>query len=456
MTLSKEEVRSEMDSLTNPLLPPVSPSSVGRGGDPHCEADIRSPSQIILSGAFNDLRDNLSAEEIRKMGELPFRAKHLWFEYQLDRLQVPWNAGHFMLEVSRTFLLQSSVDQFLYQSPTSVRQRMRVVFIGEPGLDVGGIQREWFLLVIKELLTPGRELYRLLPGAMGYSIDPRARRFEQLELFEFTGRILGKAILERQSLPATFSSVLYKHILRAPLTEEDLRALDPELHKHILWLRKNSTEGLDLDFTVSRDHSTAPVELKPGGKHIAVTEVNKQEYITLLVRWHLVDAVDAQLWHLLRGLYTVIPWDLLLLWDHAELEFIICGTQSIDVDDWRRHTEYVGGFSSLGDAHEIVEWFWSIVKDELDEDQRTRLLQFCTGSSRVPAQGFKSLQRNDGKYQRFTLENTAGHEENNTLWLPQSHTCFNRLDLPTYKKRADLKDALVLVLEMDVTGFSMD
>merc|ERR1712196_80118 len=105
----------------------------------------------------------------------------------------------------------------------------------------------------------------------------------------------------------------------------------------------------------------------------------------------------------------------------GELEFLFTGTQTIDVEDWKRHTEYVGGLAKKGTEHEVVRWFWEVL-DEFSEEQRTRLLQFSTGSSRVPAQGFKALQRNDGKYQRFTLDSADGGGQFG--WLPLAHTCF--------------------------------
>lgn len=39
----------------------------------------------------------------------------------------------------------------------------------------------------------------------------------------------------------------------------------------------------------------------------------------------------------------------------------------------------------------IVKWFWQAV-ETFDEERRARLLQFVTGSTRVPLQGFKALQ----------------------------------------------------------------
>ncbi len=56
---------------------------------------------------------------------------------------------------------------------------------------------------------------------------------------------------------------------------------------------------------------------------------------------------------------------------------------------------------------------------------------------------------------RFTLNSADGGGQ--LGWLPMAHTCFNRLDLPLFlKNKEELKDALNLVISMELTGFSID
>ena len=81
----------------------------------------------------------------------------------------------------------------------------------------------------------------------------------------------------------------------------------------------------------------------------------------------------------------------------------MCGIPTIDMDDWMRHTEYLGEFSRLGEKHKVIKWFWEVVISFSDEE-RVRLLQFVTGCSRLPAQGFKALQSNDGVYRKFNIQ----------------------------------------------------
>ena len=66
---------------------------------------------------------------------------------------------------------------------------------------------------------------------------------------------------------------------------------------------------------------------------------------------------------------------------------MISGLGKIDKDDWKTHTR----LKHCSNETSIVKWFWRAVED-FDEEKRARLLQFVTGSSRVPLQGFKALQ----------------------------------------------------------------
>ena len=105
----------------------------------------------------------------------------------------------------------------------------------------------------------------------------------------------------------------------------------------------------------------------------------------------------------------MVPPDVIEVFDYAELEFLLCGSQDIDVADWQRHTEYGGAFArggyggpaeagapgSVKKLHPVCAWFWAVVEDQLSSTERAKLFQFATGGGRVPAQGFKALQRND-------------------------------------------------------------
>lgn len=93
--------------------------------------------------------------------------------------------------------------------------------------------------------------------------------------------------------------------------------------------------------------------------------------------------------------------------------------------------------------------FWNIIREDLNEVERCKLLQFVTGTSRVPSGGFQYLQGNDGELRQFTIERLSSSS------IPRSHTCFNRLDLPAIASRVEMANMLKLLLLADVDGFNV-
>ena len=404
------------------------------GGGDGGEADARNRGgrgEDAARAFVRSFEEGVDPSEIVDVSQRSFREKHLWFERQLESLQVPWADGHVRIEVRRSHLLEDSVSQLMAIEPSQMRQWMRLQFQGEPGIDVGGLEREWFLLVCDRIFAPEACLFRRLAADGTYHIDPCAQIKHPFfaEMYQFIGRLLGKALMEHQSLPASLSLPLYRHILGAPTEpRSELKCLDPELARNLQWLTSHDgIEALELDFTVTPDGEHVH-ELLPGGAKKQVTDANKAQYADLLARYHLLDAVREPLWHLMHGLFEVMPPDALAVFDADELELLFCGLPSIDVEDWSRHTEYSGEYRRKGARHPVIRWLWEVISD-LSNTDRGRLLQFCTGTSRVPAQGFKALQRNDGKYQRFNVQSIPKSE----MRFPRAHTCFNRLDLPVYR-----------------------
>lgn len=101
------------------------------------------------------------------------------------------------------------------------------------------------------------------------------------------------------------------------------------------------------------------------------------------------------------------------VFDERELELLIGGIADIDVDDWKKHTDYRG----YQEQDQVIQDFWKVIRT-WDAEQKSRLLQFATGTSRIPVNGFKDLQGSDGP-RRFTIEKAG---EVNAL--PKSHTWY--------------------------------
>lgn len=208
-----------------------------------------------------------------------------------------------------------------------------------------------------------------------------------------------------------------------------------------------------MDFTITEEvyGASQVVELVKDGGNVDVTNDNVKEYVQELVRYYMLTRIKEQLAAFLKGFYEVIPQPLLSIFDHREIELVLCGMPEIDKADWRKHTEYAGAYESKKDSHKIIKWFWELVS-ELDDSDAARLLQFSTGTSRVPIQGFKLLQGRDGDVRKFTITSVKLKDS----VFPKAHTCFNRIELPLYESKEQLKHYVTDAIHMETTGFGME
>ena len=147
----------------------------------------------------------------------------------------------------------------------------------------------------------------------------------------------------------------------------------------------------------------------------------------------------------MEGLGDALLLDLLRMFDDYDLELLIGGMTEIDMDDWTRFTDYRG----YEKTDRVIEWFWACLRS-WPAERKARLLQFTTGTSRVPVNGSKDLQGSDGP-RRFTIEKSG-----DPSGLPRSHTCFNRLDLPPYEDYECLERKLRFAIECVFVHFLLE
>lgn len=224
--------------------------------------------------------------------------------------------------------------------------------------------------------------------------------------FRFFGRVLGRALFDRQLIKGHLERHIYKHLLGWPITFEDLEDQDEEYYRSLKKLSKmDNVSNMCLDFTATEEtlgvHTE--VELVEGGALLEVTNDNISEYLEANLQYRMLGRVNSQLTELLLGFFDVIPEPALTVFDSQELELSLCGLPEIEMEDWKTNTLYSGLYEKKGKSSKVVTWFWEVVEEEFDQEMRARLLQFVTGTSGVPARGFSVLQGNDGNLKKFTI-----------------------------------------------------
>lgn len=366
------------------------------------------------------------------------------YEYLKSQLKKPSNVpSKFEIKVRRSNILEDTYRIISNVPRVEVlKAKLWLEFEGETGLDYGGLSREWFFLLSREMFNPYYGLFEY-SATDNYTLQVNpfsgVCNEDHLRYFKFIGRVTGMAVYHGKLLDAFFIRPFYKMMLGKVITLKDMESVDSEYYNSLRWIMENDPADLDLRFCV--DEETFGLmhqrELKAGGANIRLTQENKHEYIDLVIQERFVARIKPQMDAFLEGFNDIVPLTHIKIFDEHELELLIGGIGMIDVKDWKMNTVYKGDYHP---SHIVIQWFWRVVLSFTNE-MRARLLQFVTGTSRVPMNGFKELYGSNGP-QPFTIEKW-GTPKN----FPRAHTCFNRLDLPPYESYQELKEKLVTAID---------
>ncbi|KAJ6625623.1 hypothetical protein B0H10DRAFT_1782772 [Mycena sp. CBHHK59/15] len=396
----------------------------------------------LMSGSFSLLVNNPRV--------LDFDNKRNYFTQQLHRR--PHSREHhgtIQLNVRRARVFEDSFQHLQRKTGDQIKHgKLSVRFYDEEGVDAGGVTREWFQILARQMFDPNNALFQPC-AADRLTYQPNKNSWvnpEHLSFFKFVGRVIGKAIYDGRLLDAYFARSLYRQLLGKPVDYKDVEWVDPEYYNSLCWILENDPTPLDLTFSVEADEFGVNriVPLKEGGETLPVTQENKREFVQLSAQYRLYSSIKDQIENLSTGFYEIIPKDLITIFNEQELELLISGTPDIDVDEWRAATEYNGYTSS--DPN--IVWWWRALKS-FNRDERAKVLSFATGTSKVPLGGFTDLQGVQG-VQRFSIHRAYGGSDR----LPQAHTCFNQIDLPQYSSYDMLRQQLLLAIIEGGEGFA--
>ncbi|CAN8065178.1 unnamed protein product [Agarophyton chilense] len=323
----------------------------------------------------------------------------------------------------------------------------------------------------------------LFPSCLPLSINEaqKAASSKTCSLFQFIGRLLGKAIIDGRLLDLRFSETFSELLLaycrvifdsigspnadssgasstsegRAMSSKRESSARLETVDRKKVWHTYTSrvsamrllenvdhqlavslqsilkmvedNEGdaipaLCLTFVLPGDDS---IELVKGGSNIEVNENNAEEFVRRVTYHVLFGGVYQQAEALLRGLGELIDMTSLLLFRNAELELLFCGPsyEKWTIDFLIHSTRCDHGFSHESAA---VKYFLKLLT-ELDEEDQQRFIQFSTGSPALPLGGLRSL------HPRLTIVRRtpeSGHSPDQCL--PTVMTCTNYFKLPEY------------------------
>ena len=350
------------------------------------------------------------------------------------------NKFNLMLNIRRDHLIEDTLNE-LSKPNVNLQSELKVKFTGEQGVDEGGVRKEFFILLIRQIFDPNYGMFSYnkktrLYWFNHYSFEPKIK-------YELIGKIFGLSIYNNTILDVKLPIVVYKKLLGIKPNLDDMKECDPELYHTLNYLVNNNDpnlkEELDTNFTVIDDKfgEKLVIPLKPNGENILIDINNKDEYVNLYIDWYFNESIKEYFNSFEKGFYCVFNSNLSKVLTPDELELIICGTQLLDFNELKKAALY----EEYTKDSETIKYFWEILLD-FNEEEKKKFLSFVTGCDRAPIDGLGSLQ--------ITISNGG----TDIKQLPSAHTCFNNLILPDYKDKEKMKKAILTAINYS-EGFGL-
>ncbi|XP_005105124.1 probable E3 ubiquitin-protein ligase HERC4 isoform X1 [Aplysia californica] len=347
-----------------------------------------------------------------------------------------------VLFVDRNNLVQDTLLQLQSKLSADLKKPLKVVFKGEEAVDEGGVRKEFFMLLLREVMDPKYGMFNVDEDSYLQWFNPST--FEEANMFRMIGILCGLAIYNFTIIDLHFPLALYKKLLKKPITADDLKELSPDVGKGLQDLLDFDGDEFEDVFSLYFEVMTEQfgeqksVELCEDGKNVSVNQNNKQKYVDLYVDYILNKSVETQFSAFSEGFLSVCGGEVLELFHPQELQAMVVGNEDYDFLELEKNTDYKGEYHRY---HPTIKFFWEVFHEMSLEDKK-KFLMFLTGSDRIPVFGMK--------YVKIIIQPTCGGEK----FLPVAHTCFNVLDLPKYSTKETLQDKLLLAIQQ-TEGFGL-
>jgi len=399
-----------------------------------------------------------------------------------DAVRQEWHASkgmsadpYFHLTVRREHIIEDSfkaIRQAVGSMSNVTSKKLRVHFDGEEAVDAGGPQKEWFLVLTQKLFSPELGLFYLSDSG-DYWFHTACNRPN--EYYELVGAVFGLAIYNQTPLFAPFPRFLFKklaaaaprqggagvswrHLWRPSL--QDFSQLSPDFANVLRQAQADPSimAGLNFEIPLWQNGKSEYVPICPGGSAREITPANVNEFVEKAVAFVLKDSIHIQFTAFARGFHSICGGNALSLFRGEELELLVRGSEDFDLDtlraavvydNWKRPgtEEDLQSEDDVSHSYPVVRFFWAyFTRAAIDE--RRRILQFITGTDRLPPAGIVNL----------VIKVSRQMMADGEFRYPSARTCFNQILMPECFGDGD-QDVFDRVfgnaLDMAGTGFGM-
>uniref|UniRef100_A0A673X1U0 HECT and RLD domain containing E3 ubiquitin protein ligase 3 n=1 Tax=Salmo trutta TaxID=8032 RepID=A0A673X1U0_SALTR len=350
-----------------------------------------------------------------------------------------------VLHVRRDHLVSDALRELTIYSDVDLKKPLKVIFDGEEAVDAGGVTKEFFLLLLKELMDPVYGMFTQYTQSNLLWFSDKC--FVEHNWFNLIGIICGLAIYNSTVVDLHFPLVLYKKLLGVAPTLEDLKELSPTEGRSLQQLLDHEEDDVEETFCLAlainwiskiRMVNSMATQYSLCYVCLCVSLCVREEFVEAYLKYMFRDSVSELYQAFSSGFLKVCGGKILSLFQPSELMAMVVGNNNYNWEEMEKNAVYKGEYSA---THPTVRMFWEVFH-EFPLEKKKRFLLFLTGSDRIPIHGMESL--------RISIQSTSAEEH----YLPVAHTCYNLLDMPRYQTKETLHRRLTQAVEQ-YEGFSL-
>lgn len=408
--------------------------------------------------------DNMSLIEIKR--EKFLYKKRIWLRKKINSFILDNSKNNPPLIISRKNIFEETYNQFMTSTDLNLYRNIQIYFIEEVAHDAGGVEREWYSAIFKEIFSKENNFFDEIiakseaKGSYFISKNLNEKYLSKKDIyFSFIGVLFAKALIDKVLIPYKLNPIILKYLVYSNdknnddinniFNLDDIKYYDYEIYNSLNnLLTSNLDNNNDIFFTWNIN--CEEIELIDNGNNILINNDNKKLFINKVIELICFKSIEIELTSLKKGFTNLLSINYIKIFTIEELSFVLSGQSTINLSDWKINTVYKG---NLKEKSKLVQFFWEVLS-ELNNEQLLLFYKFCTGSTRVPIDGFSSLSGPRNKIMKFTIESINNNKSMNKLITAQ--TCFNSIILPEYKTKEEMKKAINIILENDTNYFGLE
>ena len=420
--------------------------------------------QIPLNQELINSIIDLDIKEISK-NEFFFK-KRIWFmNYILTHITNVINENP-ILVINRKNILEESFNQFMTTKDLNLKEPIQIHFVDEVANDAGGVYREWYSCLFKEIFNSKNKLFientnnACFNGT--YLIYPKYDNMK-MDYYEFFGKLAAKALIDNVNISEILNRTLLNYLKGEKVVLDDMKYFDLDIYnslKKINDIEDINSNDIFKDFKFvwnikDENGKYKEIELIPGGSKINLNNDNKKLFIEKIIYVETLMRYEEQIKRMRNGFLSLFGEEI-NIFKPEEFDFLISGQRTIDLEDWKKNTIYKGHYNA---NHQTIIFFWQVLS-ELSQHDLFIFYFFCTSSTHVPIDGFNSLKGVNNKIQKFTIEPKLSlildESGENKFKLIEAKTCFNRIYLPEYGSIEEMRKAIDIIIGNDTQFFGLE